>query len=364
MTETKVRVVLRDSTIPSTVQFRGLWLSKGGHLLPSEIKQPPSAQRLVEVMAPASLVGRDTSSSLNSPSEQFWFELVEHNFSNTTLSAIPLSSQNCMAEECQKAFAPTSTTADRIFFRAGTPGTDLYKRFWPFDSISARPSALILMLGLADVQAFLDSGNLSKQGAQNFVENLSSAYAKFIQTVRRTAYSQSYNAASQTLLNASPDANTDESYLYNSAPSVIPILLVLPPIPSQVRNSRQARLLLSHAANKVLDQLKYHIGDKKTFVIDTAGWLDDEDFRENVPAAGSLLNISLSGSGHIKLAHHLSAHLCPHMIGSARKTGVTKCSFDKHEEFTGNLYVPETANVGKLVEEHKIARMKGILGFA
>lgn len=365
--EYKIRIVLKSSRNTDTMQFRGLWISQGGTLAdPSgtQAQEKNLMHNLVEVVAPTSLLQLNESTGWAGLPPRSWFDMVEQQFPNTTLSVIPVAEQACITKQHHQKTASTSEAPDKVFFRAGLPGTSLYDRFWLFDSVGAKSSALVLILGLADVQAFLDAGNLSKQAAQNFIEDFSSAYAKFVQTVRRTAYSQSSSADKQMIFSTDSLSDTDESYLYNSAPSIIPVFLVIPPVPSLLQNCLQARLLLSHATNKVLDHLKYHIGDKKTFVIDTAGWLDSEDFEIDLSNEVNLLNTSLSRSGHVKFAYHLSAHLCHYLIDRGRRGGAEECPFDRHEEYTGNLYVPDAANVGKLIEERKIAMVKELLGFA
>lgn len=156
----------------------------------------------------------------------------------------------------------------------------------------------------------------------------------------------------------------DESHLYNSAPSTLPIFLVLPPIPSSllIPHSTKLKVVLHHATSKVIDDLKYHIGDKKTKVIDTAGWLTNSDFTACQPATndGSWTSASefvLNQAGHIKFAHHLSLHLCPYLGGK-------ECPFEKHSEYVGNLVLPGVEDVGRKMEGKRVEKVKELFGVA
>jgi len=156
----------------------------------------------------------------------------------------------------------------------------------------------------------------------------------------------------------------DESFLYNSAPSTVPIFLVLQPLPSSLVSTRTQlmRTLLHHATSKVINELKWHIGDRKTFIVDTAGWLRDQDYQQTPEeeTASSLPQFSLTQTGHVKFAHHMSLHLCHYLLD--RPNGKTNCPFDRHDDYIGNLYVPETAGIGKLLEEMKVKEMMKIFG--
>lgn len=324
---------------------------------------------LVEIMAPTPFLTH-TCPHTNSSIDIFttwtvdWPSLLQDNFHSSTFSTVPIS-PNSFLTSGDKTILPQTT-----FFRSGPPNSSLYSHPWTFTSKTSTPGALILILGLADVEIFLSSSTShGKHDFTTFIDTLSRRYSTFIQTLRRTVYSASSLAdgRAQNPLN-SQNGYIDESHLYNSAPSTLPIFIVLPPIPSSllVGNSRQLKSVLHHAATKTLNDLKWHIGDQKTIIIDTAGWLNDDDFTlcptdtnptNNVNPQVTASNFSLTQSGHVKFAHHLALHFCPYIGG-----GKEKCPFRKHGEYVGNLVVPEADGVGKVLEQKRVGRIKEVLG--
>lgn len=387
-------VTLPVSKEPGTVQVSGILMDSGGLLLPQTIDigqqlqthsktdnndtitPPPfsinegsTTRKLVEIVAPAPMLtgycSQNNSNEQYCSGPPYWPQLVDAYFTSTSLSLLPVSPDTCMTRQCQGHQIPASTTvasAQEIFFRAGAPGTPLYDRLWPFGSNKGTPAALILMLGLADVEAFLATNPATKHQATQFTDDFARAYSSFIQTIRRTAYSPTSMVQRQSFEQIALQDEIDESYLYNSSPSSIPIFLVLQPIPTVLLHpqSRQMKSILYHAASKVLNELKWHIGDKHTFIIDTDGWLNDSDFLPSADNEQNHVEFSLTQPGHIKFAHHISLHLCHYVL--ERDASSSVCPFDRHEEYTGNLYVPEAAGVGKVMEEKKIARVKEIFG--
>ncbi|KAK5949427.1 hypothetical protein OHC33_009601 [Knufia fluminis] len=391
----RFKVTLFDSAEPSTLQLRGILMKEGGllfhpdgvtglvlqaknhansnesHTSASKRQASRIQRKLVEVVAPSSMMSeacRRNDTKIKTWSKTMpWTGLLQGYFSSSSLSTIPVSPTTCMTQQCHNQRVVKDLggqgTAQDIFFRAGAPGTHLYDRLWPFGSSKESPAALVLMLGLADVEAFLRSSSVTKHQITQFTDEFARTYSSFIQTIRRTAYSPATMANKQAFGQMALQDEIDESYLYNSSPSTIPILLVLQPILSSLLHpqSRQLKSLLHHATSKVLNELKWHIGDKHTFVIDTDGWLDDADFGARSPTGDNdIAAFELTQSGHIKFAHHMALHLCHYLVD--RDAGTSSCPFDRHNEYTGNLYVPETAGVGKLLEEKKIARIKEIYG--
>jgi len=71
-------------------------------------------------------------------------------------------------------------------------------------------------------------------------------------------------------------------------------------------------------------------------------------------------NFGLTQSGHINFAHRMSLHLCHYLVDC--DVSVSECPFDRHEEYIGHLYVPEAADLGKLIEEKKIEKVKEVFG--
>lgn len=378
------RISLPHGEQSTTLQLRGLWLRNGGRLLHPRNNAMEAIQSagndgtasmgqnshaikrmLVDVMASSSLLSH-SSHVLD------WPSLLNDEFPNCTITTVPISSDSCIASRCRDRVAPQDT-----FFRAGPPGTALHSRLWPFTSTTSVPHALILCLGLADVEILLSTQRNSKHDLTTFIDRFSRRYATFIQTIRRTAYSPSSLAHIRSLSQTSLTSEAiDESHLYNSAPSNLPILLVLPPVPSPllVSHSTQIKSILHHATSKVLNELKWHAGDTKTLLIDTAGWLEDSDFYAVAPpidsdadadadanAVSAARNFTLTQSGHVKFAYFLSLHLCPYLLG---RRGARNCPFERHGEYTGSLYVPEMEGIGNMLEQKRVEKIKEIFHIA
>ena len=395
-----IEVTLLQSASPATLQLKGLWLRKGGQLLhtsprPDVVAQLANAtdeketdsqigrrsvrlrRRLIEVMAPFSLLGVSQGPEWEVTSQHDrrivpWLKLVQQNFINTTTSELVLETGACLTKRCQTqdSTSPAPATAQSIFFRAGAPNTYLFDRLWPFSSAADLPTALILVLGVADVETFLNTTSPTKHQVSQFVDEFSRSYSEFIQTIRRTAYSPASMSRRQLTDEISFQKGPDESYLYISATSQMPIFLVLPPLPPTEVEPRSKHLahLLNHGMSKVLNELKWHIGDKRTFVIDTAGWLDVKDFvAQGVSTrTGSdqmpHVDLSLTGTGHVKFAQHLSPHLCHYLVDRDRDDGMAECPFDRHDEYTGNLYEPDESSVRKIIQEIKVKKVKEMFG--
>lgn len=392
-----LRVTLCPQEMPSTMQFEGVWIEPGGQLAHStagiesmdraylrnmdrlasfaEPKGGKRSRQLVEIMAPSAMLHHNYEARVYTPHSDIswpviWPNLMEYQFVNTTVSLVPVSSSSCITRQCQskrnKRLTNAAPMANEIFFRAGSPETDLYRRLWSFSSPAGSmisPAALVLILGTADVETFLELTPRSRNEIDGFVDEFSRMYSNFIQTIRRTAYSSASLATHQILDPDYQEMTIDKSFWYNSAPSTIPIFLVLQPLPSPLLHSHTdlMRALLHHATAKVINELKWHIGDKKTFVVDTAGWLIDEDFHQASEAASnSFGHFSLTQTGHIKFAHHMSLHLCHYLLD--RPTGRPPCPFDGHDDYKGNLYVPKTAEIAKLLEEKKVQKIKDMFG--
>ena len=265
--------------VRTSKQYNNSHIDSTDYSLPSTSTRN-TMHKLVEIVAPSSLLHEachwDNIKNNNCSVSAAWPHLVDNHFASTNLSIIPVSDSTCITRECQtyrKKITATTTTAQEVFFRAGPPGTHLYNRLWKFESNRNEPAGLVLMLGLADVETFLKNGSLGKHQVTQFTDDFARTYSSFIQTIRRTAYSPASMVDTRSFGQASLQDDIDESYLYNSSPSTIPIFLILQPIPSPLLHpqSRQLKSILHHATAKVLNELKWHIGDKHTFIIDTDG---------------------------------------------------------------------------------------------
>lgn len=303
-----------------------------------------------------------------------WYQLIADMYKNTSVSVLPYNHKTLLT----KKRLQSSTTQHRIldlqklFFRSGPLGTDLYSHPWSFSYPSANrrpPTAFILSAGLQDI---LDLLSLHKDQPKTeythtltlSIDELSRTYSQFIQTIRRTVHRHPVAVAAAEATQLSLH---DESYQYISAPSTLPIFLLILPLPSTPTNTtyRALQLLLRHATTKILDDLKFHIGDKNTFILDATSWLtdnDDFDFPPNLDAeVHDTLQFTLSRTGHVKFAYHLSLHLCRVMRGrlAAIRGG---CAFERRGEYTGNVYLPAQADVEKVIEERKMRGVKDWLG--
>lgn len=219
------KITLCEQLVPSTMQFEGIWVDQGGYLLhptarvelvdqahlqdenrPASSHEHQTAKRrrqLIEIIAPSTMLcgGAGTEKVVSSDASWpfSWSNLLlEHEFVNTTVSVVPVPISSCITRQCQnvKTKNPTQIApmATEIFFRAGSPGTDLYRRLWSFGSSPntiVSPAGLILILGIADIAAFLDSAPRSKHEVDRFMDDFGRTYSNFIQTIRRTMYSSS-----------------------------------------------------------------------------------------------------------------------------------------------------------------------------
>lgn len=308
-----------------------------------------------------------TTMSLSAPQSQMqrsddqhivsWPELIERRFASTTMSVLPISNDTCFSHLCRAQNTMAPQVKD-VYFRAGLRGTQLHSRLWSPTSTRDEPAALVVMLGLEDIDMYLQKNNGTKHQATQFIEDFSRSYSNLIQTIRRTAYSSSVLHTMQAP-NYNYGAQIDESYLYNSAPSNIPIFLVMPPVSISGAGARPRyiRTLFLQTLQKVVNDLKWRVGDKMTFIINTSGWLEEKDFDLR-----GLPDFSLSQSGHVKFAYKLSLQLCHYLPDRHAPRGMPQCPFDNHDEYIGNLYVPETAMIGKLIEEKKVMRIKEMFG--
>jgi hypothetical protein len=172
---------------------------------------------------------------------------------------------------------------------------------------------------------------------QDLQRQFEEAYIKVVQGIRRAAYPLHPAALHDYSSNA-------DGFVYNSAPATIPIFVVAP-FTGEMRHSTQ----------KVVEKLQSE-GDKAVFWLDTSGWFSSEDFDSDVSrrvdGKGRRL---LNSQGHRKAAAFLHGHLCHYL---AEDQG--QCPFLKHEAYTGKVYVPKDVELGKLMEDSKIRKLKAI----
>lgn len=260
----------------------------------------------------------------------------------------------------------TRTTVSHLFFRSGPPGTTLFGRPWTFTTYG--PSVLILQLGLSDFTAFFsDPKNRNNHSREQFIVEFVNAYAKFLKTIRRTAYP--FNSAS--LLADRRNPTDDPTYISNSAPSTLPIFLIAPFSASKHFITKKTTLdrIINDALSRVA-QTVHADGDVSTFWVDTTGWLDRErDFGDALDGGGvdfeGQLNRNdtptrmLTHAANLKVSTLLWDHICPYIEPeNTTLSEKEKCPFDRRDKYVGNVYLPQDAEVERTVLERKISRIK------
>lgn len=317
-----------------TLDFRGIWLSKGGHLLPSRLNErsPPgtlSGRKGIIEVASALPFSRATDAVSAYPV----LLAKAFNMSHSLVPALEL----CLTDVCPHG----SSSLQSLYFRTSPSKTR------PFGILPRHnkpmPTALILSLGLADFHHFLASER-SSQEVSKYMDDFVHSYADFITAIRSA--SQNYVMAASVVEQSM--GGTDASYAYNSAPKTLPIFLLSP-----FTANRRLRRLLGHGVSTVARVLQAD-GDKATTWVDTDGWLSAQDFHAQNDSNPGLENIN--ESGHAKVATILSTHVCPYLKA--------ECNFSRHQTFTGDLYVPSEAGLGKLMEERKVTLIKDMLGMS
>ncbi len=240
-----------------------------------------------------------------------WYNMLGSQLS-ADVAIVPLGGSTLMPIEAGQD--GTETTAKDVFFRSGPQATArFFSRPWSFASY--QPAVLILQIGLVDFVKFLsEKKNVNKHAMIKFTNEFVESYVKFVHTIRSNAYTFQESAAS-ALFGASSD---DGSYIYNSAPSTLPIFLITPFSSRRRYMTKKLTLhkLISDALAQVATRLQAE-GDKSTHLIDTTGWLDPKaDFQaweaKFVRNDGPEANL-LTPEAKAKIASRLADHLCPYL---------------------------------------------------
>lgn len=299
----------------TNVDFEGVWVSKGGRLG----SQQPQQRIYIEVV---------TATKLSDPATlgQSYAALLASAF-NLTHSLVPAT--NCslldrtVLDQC---------VVRELYFERGSPGSR--RSHIPHRYGHTAPKVLILELGLHNIEE-LFTREASESDFEAQLQALVHAYVTLVTTIRSAA--QEYQ----------PDFTAlDASYTYNSAPSVLPIFLLTP-----FTRSERYRRLLGFVASTVVSNLRKE-GDTSTVWIDTDGWLSPDDFTSDRSGSSELTE-----SGHLKAATFLSWHVCPFL------QSMSDCPYRKPTQYTGHLYLPNEADMGKLLEERKLFLIREALGF-
>jgi hypothetical protein len=254
-------------------------------------------------------------------------------------------------------------TISDLFFRSGPPSTPHFLRPWSFKLYG--PSVLILQLGLIDfVTFFSDEKNNNKHAVDKFTNDFVNLCVKYVRTIRKSAYPLGWTSSSGRPWGPSVALQEqDGSYIYNSAPSTLPIFLMTPFSASRhfVTNKITLDRFVSNALSQVASTLQAD-GDKSTFWIDTSGWLDSEkDFVTHSVNPSSAYYHPLTRVGNDKVARLLADHICPYIHdtgGTAGSATAAKCPFDRYDHYLGNVYLPQDVDFDRAVLERKVATIK------
>ena len=152
----------------------------------------------------------------------------------------------------------------------------------------------------------------------------------------------------QTLRRAYPVKSVDyqdmssgsDEVIYNSAPPTIPIL-ILRPFAGE----------LEHSTRRVVQKLQKE-GDRYIHWIDTTGWVQipvvNDESRQEVWRKDRSERWRLTPQGMAKLAVNLKAHIMPYLVEERTK------SFLPHQMYAGQVHVPETAQLDRILEDGKL----------
>ena len=252
------------------------------------------------------------------------------------------------------------TAVKDVFFRSGPEEiARMFARPWNF--ANCQPAVLILQFGLADfVHLFADKENANKPIVREFTSAFVDAYVKFVHTIRSNAYAFQHTGKTNVMDN-------DGSYVYNSAPSTLPIFLIAPFSSRRRLVTKKLTLhkFISDALAQVTSRLQAE-GDKSTHWIDTTGWLDPKmDFITD--HAGWTLKFDvnpnpLTEAANVKVASLLANHICPYIKDnggdSSDQPAFGDCAFDQHDSYLGNVYLPKDVQLDRAVLERKIESIK------
>jgi hypothetical protein len=289
-----------------------------------------------------------------------WYTLLGSKLS-ADIALVPIERSSLLTTDVSQL------TVHDLFFRSGPKGAaHLASRPWSFGAY--QPTVLVLQFGLSDFVHFLsnreetDQRRRSQDSWSQFTRDFVDAYVKFIKSVRSNAYPFQATANSFDPFNPLDD---DGSYVYNSAPSTLPIFL-LPPFSSHrrlVMRKQTLHKVISDALAQVSSTLQTE-GDKSTYWIDTAGWLNaEEDFHP--PCDNSSLALDpdrLTADASAKVASLLADHLCSYIKGATDSfvdpPDRGDCPFDRYDNYLGNVYVPEDRDMARALLERKIENLK------
>lgn len=324
------------------------------------VEKGVNSRKIIEIVAPdipVSLGSNDNRTERILDIVHIWYNQLQAVLPVDTIT-LPTSKLTLVPST-----QPGVTISD-IFFRSGPPASPHFLRPWSFKSYV--PSVLILQLGLVDFMAFFaDEENHNKHAVDKFTNEFVNACVRFVRTIRKTAYPSGSTSGPWMSSAASQE---DGTYIYNSAPSTLPIFLMAPFSASCHFISKRMTFdrLISDALSQVASTLQAD-GDKSTFWIDTTGWLNPNDFLTkdtNSSTSQPPQSSPLTRVGNDKVARLLAAHICPYVNDRKEpEAGATEnCPFDRYDHYLGNVYLPQDVEFDRAMLERKIATIKERFG--
>ena len=256
-------------------------------------------------------------------------------------------------------------TIQNLFFQSAPEATShLSRRPWSFGSY--QPTVLLLQFGMSDfVHSFSNTANGDHHARDKFFNDFVEAYMRFVKAIRANAYPVQTRRAPDPTHDPthSPMALDDDgSYVYNSAPSTLPIFLV-PPF-SSCRRFVNNRLTLHKIVSDAIAQATLRLqadGDKSTYWIDTTGWLDVKDDFSSTGRGWSPDPDTLTAAANVKVARYLAHHICKHVSFEKDDPNygiLGDCPFERYDNYLGNVYVPKEVELDRVVLERKIEHIK------
>ncbi|ETI23314.1 hypothetical protein G647_05114 [Cladophialophora carrionii CBS 160.54] len=262
----------------------------------------------------------------------------------------------------------------------GRPEDCLKQHPWPFKSY--RPAVLLLQLGFSDFTHIFKM-RPTKPHLDDFLDSFIKDYVALVKKIRARAYPSDGTTTNARSNDGDPDP--DGSYIYNSAPSTLPIFLVTPFSAHGVFVTRKLTLakVMTDVLARIVATLHAH-GDISTHLIDTAGWLDPRrDFEKPpgfrppwYPHHNGKRWRPLTDAAATKVAALLASHVCPYIQqggrgersaadgparvsnGSALAPAFGGCAFDQYDSYLGNVYVPDGVQLDRALLERRIESIK------
>ena len=360
-----------------TLQFRGVWVSKGAMLIPRDSAEHDdghlhtqhstrglparrkSFELVTDTIPPGSARDDSTESDVSKRtiSQIMTWDRQLANYMNADFTRLTLGYDSLVCAEDQSQ--GSCVTTQDLYFRAGPPSTPLFSHAYSFSSHP--PDVLIVQLGTNDA-AHLEALRTQTPPAPSHqvhkhLDAITTAYATFIKSIRKSAYPGSSLANDRDIEHSTTASLWQQDHLYNSAPAILPIF-ILPPL--------NAPSYFTAALQSLVYDLLTKEGDTSLHLIDTKGWFQSTDFvaissssdAPPDPRSPSQFTL-LTAQAQMKFTTYMHQHLCPYLSTDPDE----ECSFRQHDIHTGKVYVPVEDELEKVLLESKIRKVKeGLFG--